>query len=431
MTVLASAALPPIDLPSIGSPARWPWLQQLRGQRALPLEPWLEAIESGALDPQADLLAALAERFDGPAQRRLLRWWRQQPSPDPAFPAQVVRDRDPATAAWLLDQLVPLPGAPGRACPEAVAVALLPLLGHQRQRLAWSVLQAWLRAPVSGRQRRAALEGVALGLPAWPRAALVGCLSGLATDLDAELASTAVDLLARLSDARRWLLPLAGRALDPQVAQRLQRRLRATPAQPLLLVVHGRSGGELPDALQVLAAELEQRRGAPVRFQLLTAAAPPPADQLLRPGQGLTLVPLLLLPGGHVRHDLPAIVRHWQRHTRVRRFSFLGAWPVWQRALAAELALLPRPLLLHHPLEGEVAPRYCRALERRTGARCLATPYSAEHLAELQLTLTAPALPLALAANRLTDSLADRVGPPLLERPRFHQLLLAELEALP
>ena len=193
MTVLASAALPPIDLPSIGSPARWPWLQQLRGQRALPLEPWLEAIESGALDPQADLLAALAERFDGPAQRRLLRWWRQQPSPDPAFPAQVVRDRDPATAAWLLDQLVPLPGAPGRPCPEAVAVALLPLLGHQRQRLAWSVLQAWLRAPVSGRQRRAALEGVALGLPAWPRAALVGCLSGLATDLDAQLASTAVD----------------------------------------------------------------------------------------------------------------------------------------------------------------------------------------------------------------------------------------------
>ena len=243
MTVLASAALPPIDLPSLGSPARWPWLQQLRGQSALPLEPWLEAIESGALDPQADLLAALAERFDGPAQRRLLRWWRQQPSPDPAFPAQVVRDRDSATAAWLFDQLVPLPGAPGRACPEAVAVALLPLLGHQRQRLAWPVLQAWLRAPVSGGQRRAALEGVALGLPGWPRPALVECLSALATDLDAQLASTAVDLLARLPDARRWLLPLAGLALDPQVAQRLQRRLRATPAQPLLLVVHGRSGG--------------------------------------------------------------------------------------------------------------------------------------------------------------------------------------------
>ena len=430
MTPLASAQLQPIHLPSSGSPARWPWLQQLRGQAELHLEPWLTAIETGAVELQADLLAALAERLDGPAQLRLLRWWRHQPSPDPAFPAQVVRHRDAAIAAWLLDQL-PSPGAPGRACSEAVAVALLPLLGHQRQRQAWAVLEAWLRAPVSRAQRRAALEGVALGLPAWPRAALVGCLSALATDLDAQLASTAVDLLARLPDGRSGLLPLAGRALDPQVAQRLQRRLRATPAQPLLLVVHGRSGGNLPAALQALAAELEQRRGAPVRFQLLTAAEPPPAAQLLRPGQALTLVPLLLLPGGHVRHDLPAIVRHWQRQTRVRRLPFLGAWPIWQRALAAELALLPQPLLLHHPLEGEVAPRYLATLERRTGARCLATPYSAEHLAELQLTLTVPALPLALAANRLTDSLAARVGPPLLERPRFRQLLLEELEALP
>ena len=37
----------------------------------------------------------------------------------------------------------------------------------------------------------------------------------------------------------------------------------------------------------------------------------------------------------------------------------------------------------------------------------------------------------ALAANRLTDQLADRVGPPLLHRPRFRQLLLTRLEALP
>ena len=88
------------------------------------------------------------------------------------------------------------------------------------------------------------------------------------------------------------------------------------------------------------------------------------------------------------------------------------------------------PLLLHHPLEGPLAGRYLATLERRTGCRCLATPYSAEHLAELQLTLSAPALPLVLAANRLTDQLADQVGPPLLQRPLLHQLLLSELEAL-
>jgi hypothetical protein len=46
------------------------------------------------------------------------------------------------------------------------------------------------------------------------------------------------------------------------------------------------------------------------------------------------------------------------------------------------------------------------------------------------MSLSAPALPLALAANRLTDLLAERVGLPLLQRPRFRQLLLDRLGAL-
>ena len=37
----------------------------------------------------------------------------------------------------------------------------------------------------------------------------------------------------------------------------------------------------------------------------------------------------------------------------------------------------------------------------------------------------------SIAANRLTDQLAEQVGPPLLQRPGLRQLLLAELEALP
>ena len=209
----------------------------------------------------------------------------------------------------------------------------------------------------------------------------------------------------------------------------------ATSAQPLLLVVHGRAGGQLPAELVALAAELECRRGAPVRLQALSAAAPPAATELLQPGQVLGLVPLLLLPGGHVRHDLPAIVRHWSAFARVQHWPFLGAWPRWQAALATELAGLAtqdaRPLLLHHPLEGPLAARYLTTLERRTGAHCVATPYSADHLAQLKLTLAAPALALALAANRLTDQLAEQVGPPLLQRPGLRQLLLAELEALP
>ena len=441
------SALPqwePTQLPACGSPDRWGWLQQLRNQPELDPEPWLLALENGSLSIAPDLLAVLAERLDPPAQLRLLRWWRLQPDPDPDLPSQVLRHRDGASAAWLLEQLAPGPGALGLPLPQVVAAALLPLLGHQRQVAAWPVLLCWMRAPIATPLRRAALEGVARGLSVWPRSQLVAGLSALAGDLDPQLAAPAVDLLARLPGARRALVPLRRCGLDPRVAERLGRRLAATPAQPLLLVVHGRAGGQLPAELVALAAELECRRGAPVRLQALSAAAPAAvpavASELLQPGQVLGLVPLLLLPGGHVRHDLPAIVRHWSAFARVQRWPFLGAWPRWQAALARELAGLAmqdaRPLLLHHPLEGPLAARYLTTLERRTGAHCVATPYSAEHLAELKLTLAAPALaapalPLALAANRLTDQLAEQVGPPLLQRPGLRQLLLAELEALP
>ncbi|MCP9887672.1 hypothetical protein KBY96_06960 [Cyanobium sp. ATX 6A2] len=439
MIALASVQPSPTDLPASGDPARWRWLQQLRRYHELDPEPWLWAVERGLLEPRSDLLAVLAERLDPVAQRRLLCWWRRQPRPDPALPGLVARDRDGATAAWLRAQLAPGPAALQGGLQAEMAATLLPLLGHQRQRQAWPLLEAWLRAPIATPLRRAALEGVARGLPVWPRPALVACLTSLAGDLDPRLAATAVDLLARLPACRRWLVPLTRRPLAVTVAERLQRRLAATPAQPLLLVVHGRSGGALPAELQALATELEQRRGTPVRLQALTADAPPAAAALLKPGLALTLVPLLLLPGGHVRHDLPVIVRHWRRHTRVRRLPFLGAWPSWQRALQHELAAMAAagageqepPLLLHHPVEGRLAGRFLSHLESACGGRCLATPYSAEHLAALQLTLSAPALPLALAANRFTDLLGDQVGAPLLQRPGLRRQLLDALEALP
>ncbi len=436
---LVSAQPSPADLPASGDPARWPWLQRLRRHPALAVEPWLRAIETGALAPEADLLTALAEQLDAAAELRLLCWWAAQPSPDPCLPDLLGRRRDPQLGAWLLDRLRDGPAALQAGLAAAVAEGLLPLLGAQRQPQAWPALKSWLLAPVPAPLRRAALEGVAVGLPVWPRADLLSCLQRLADDLDPRLAAGAVDLLARLPGCRRLLVPLARRGLDPSVARRLQRRLAATPVQPLLLLVHGRSGGVLPAEFLDFAEELEQRRGAPVRLQALTAASPPEAGPWLRAAPRLTLVPLLLLPGGHVRQDVPAIAAHWRRLTPLLRLPFLGAWPRWQEGLGGEvqaLAAAPaapgsQPLLLHHPLTTPLAGRYLTRLEEVTGGRAHATPYSAEHLAEFQLPPSAPALPLALAANRFTDRLGDRVGPPLLQRPALRQLLLEELEALP
>ncbi|MFM7514301.1 MAG: CbiX/SirB N-terminal domain-containing protein [Cyanobium sp.] len=437
---LADDAQPrPADLPGRGESSRWPFLQRLRRLPHLDEELWLQAIESGTLQPAADLLGALAGHWSDGAPLRLLRWWVGQAEPDAQLPPLVGMARNPALAAWLLEQLDGDPVRLAASRPAVQLAGLLPLLGHQRDPRAWPALSAWLQAAVPAALRRAALEGVALGLPAWPRPALGDGLRRLAEDLDPQLAAAAVDLLARLPGCRRQLLPLSRCALDAAVAGRLQRRLAATPVHPLLLVVHGRSGGALPAELVNLAADLEQRRRAPVRLQALTASGPPAADDLLVAGLPLTLVPLLLLPGGHVRHDLPAIAAHWRRHTRVRRLPFLGAWPCWQQALCQELAQLRqasgpgqgRPLLLHHPLAHPLAERYLAWLERVSGGRALATPYSAAGPEDPPLNVAAPALPLVLAANRLSERLPGPTGVPLLQRPALRAVLLDALEALP
>ncbi|MFM7676108.1 MAG: CbiX/SirB N-terminal domain-containing protein [Synechococcus sp.] len=424
----------PSALPPLGDPARWGWLQRLRRQPVVPLEPWLEAIEAGHLEVDADLLAALADRLDAAASRRLLAWWLAQPQADPALLASLARPRD-AGSAVLLRQALRAAG-PGRSA------LLLPLLGHQRDPADFPLLEGWVRAPHPARLRRAALEGLALGLPAWPLPPLRTLLRRLALDLDGALAATAVDLLARLPQPRLALARLQPDRLDPSVARRRQRRLAALPAAPLVLVVHGRAGGLIPPELVALAEELERRRGAPVRLQSLTGAEPPGPAPLRRAaaGEAITLLPLLLLPGSHVRADLPAIAAAWRAGGPLRRLPFLGAWPAWQDALRQEVAELKAaatvpPLLLHHPVTAPVAVRYLAHLERVCGAPCRATPYSANDREELLPLLEAPApmpvLPLVLAANRLTEGLPASCGAPLLQRPRFHACLLALLEALP
>ncbi len=229
----------PQQLPPVGSPERWPWLRRLSREDHLDLEPWLVAIESHALRPGGDLLAALAERLDGDAASRLLAWWLAEPEADPGLLTVIGRIRD-HRCRDLLRQALPVSGAAADAASPAGitgrTVHLLPLLGHQRDPEDFAPLLGWALAPLALAQRRAALEGLALGLGAWPSQPLQEGLRQLAEDLDPALAAVAVDLLARLPEAQQVLLELAGRPLAPVVAQRLQRRLggpgRPTPEDP-------------------------------------------------------------------------------------------------------------------------------------------------------------------------------------------------------
>jgi hypothetical protein len=426
------APLDPADLPSPASEDRWEWLQRLRAG-VFPLEPWLAAIEAGRVPPESDLIAVLSQRLDGAATVRLLRWWLAQPLRDPSFPQGIAGRRDPLVATALRQALC------DHSATE-VQVALLPLLGHQRQSLDFGLLQRRALEPAPRQQRYAALEGLGLGLSVWPLGALRRALIQLTTDLDPGLAAAAVDSLARLPDGRSSLLAVRSRALEPAVTARLERRLRSLPIRPLLLLVHGRAQGEIPAEIRSLAAELGERRGAPVLLRALTDSQPAELPTLEHP---LGLVPLLLLPGEHVRHDLPRLRLELRPSSGLWVLPFLGSWPVWQRALAAELSRQVAdqpsppsspPLLLHHPIASPLGRRYLRLLASITGATPQEAAYSSERFEVSLLTHQGPVLPLALAANRLTEALTPRFGKaaaPLLSRPALRQVLLEQLEALP
>jgi hypothetical protein len=64
----------PGELPALDSPERWGWLQRLRRQAPLELEPWLAAIEAGSVDVDAELLVVLSDQLPAEASLRLLRW---------------------------------------------------------------------------------------------------------------------------------------------------------------------------------------------------------------------------------------------------------------------------------------------------------------------------------------------------------------------
>ena len=472
-----------VELAEPGSAERWQQLQLLR-RRPHDVERWLELLLIAEQELDVDLLAALIPVLNRAQVERLLAG---PVGLNPACVIQAVQQQWPSLAAepsvqqaWLEPLLVHCAQVqpPQRSTwlqllglfrdprvavllrqsvevaplPEGVWM-LLPLLGLQRQPQDAALLGRLALEPGPLALRHQALEALALGLSAWPQPALIQVLIPLVSDLDAGLAGKAVDLLARLPGAAVALRSCLTQALAHEVLQRLQRRLGCTP---VVLLVHGRREGRIPQELETLATALAHRRGAPVLLQALTAAAPEPQPAFWHAAQrsgAVTLVPLLLLPGGHVRSDLPAIATHWNAVARsqgvaLKRRPFLGSWPAWQQALAAafrsrRVAAGRCGVWLHHPLDGALAGRFVEHLSGVLEAPALAATYS-DPMASLEPRHRgAVLLPLTLAANRLSETLelalsqsnqapdqAD-VLPPLLHWPELHQIVLDALTLLP
>ena len=207
----------------------------------------------------------------------------------------------------------------------------------------------------------------------------------------------------------------------------LRKRVSRQGQRTLRLIVHGRSGGVVPDCLVEVAEALSTIRSSPVQLDALTADS-----GLSSFCQASWLIPLFLLPGSHVRHDIPSIRRTLRdRGEAVTALPFLGAWPLWWDLVAKDLRDQPNPAsvtLLHHPLRAGLANRFLGSLSQRLGCPLM----TFDSWSERSFPEGSRPYPLALAPNRMTDALgwADD-SPTLLERPSLRLGLIDLLTALP
>jgi len=207
----------------------------------------------------------------------------------------------------------------------------------------------------------------------------------------------------------------------------LRNRSSASQQFAIRMVVHGRAGGVVPSCLSSFVDDLQGKRSAPVQLQALTAEERP-----LAPDCPLLLLPLLLWPGAHARADVPAIrQRLCTNGARVTMLPFLGAWPLWWGLVASSVQrqLEPGSVLVHHPLREGVADRFLTMLSASLKLPLVSfdrwPEYQTQHA-------DARPIPLALAPNRMTESLRQ-VGapPPLLEHSSIREGLLDLLACLP
>ena len=228
-----------------------------------------------------------------------------------------------------------------------------------------------------------------------------------------------------LDRGRNSPISSVGMPIDPWPL--IRKRTSMTRTNALHVVVHGRSGGAVPACIHSLISELTERRQAPIHLEALTAESIPPTS-----AQPVFLVPLLLWPGAHVRHDLPAIRRRLRAAGNdVTMLPFLGAWPLWWQLVACLLDVnaAQSAVLVHHPLRPGVADRFLANLSNRLDRPLVALDRWAAYQHAYPKAVP---LPIALAPNRMTEALREAEGlPPLLDHSLIRQGLIDLLAALP
>tara|TARA_B100000214_G_scaffold271956_1_gene202230 strand:+ start:346 stop:1014 length:669 start_codon:yes stop_codon:yes gene_type:complete len=138
----------------------------------------------------------------------------------------------------------------------------------------------------------------------------------------------------------------------------------------LRLIVHGSKNGYVNTEIIKLLKELRKVRNSNVELEILTNKNSQKTNS-----KSLYLVPLFLLPGKHIRYDIPKIHKRLKKQgVNVKLFPYIGSW---RSIIEAIQTILndenngKSPLILHHPLTDSIGFDYLNNLEKKLKAPLL------------------------------------------------------------
>ena len=132
------------------------------------------------------------------------------------------------------------------------------------------------------------------------------------------------------------------------------------------LIIHGSKKGFVHPIMDIIINEVQKRRGKTVELEVLTENS-----YQVSKSKFIWLVPLFLLPGTHVRKDVPLIRNRLKNELiNTKLTPYIGSWNNWINILSEMIKVEKKsviPVLLHHPLRSKIASDHMQYLGNRLG----------------------------------------------------------------
>ena len=195
------------------------------------------------------------------------------------------------------------------------------------------------------------------------------------------------------------------------------------------LIIHGSKNGFVHPIMDIIINQVQKRRGKLVELEVLTENSYQTSSSKF-----IWLVPLFLLPGNHVRIDVPLIRNRLKNELINSKLTpYIGSWNNWIHILVEMIKVEKKsvtPVLLHHPLRSKIASDHMLFLGNRLGIQTASWTEWDKFLEKPSMNYSP--IPYTLLPTEKTKSLnrKDSISS-LLEIKSFRNGLINLLSELP